>query len=272
MCLSVLQHFFVIGVDIPLFLLKSTAMSTIVWISKGLFAINVMIDRLYQIGFSKQSIALINNFYTNASLCIKWKNQISKSMISIEQRVRQSGAHMCLSVLQHFFVIGVDIPLFLLKSTAMSTIVWISKGLFAINVTSSAQVGAQAHIGIQKSETNSTQSTVNENIKKATKALYSLMGVGLHGENEIDPETLISLLRTYVCTIYIILWNVTTIHSDDIFISMRLVLLIPTMYHTGVCNSVKANSQKSFVGYPTILSYDLTCSSEANISTLYKCS
>ena len=44
----------------------------------------------------------------------------------------------------------------------------------------------------------------------------------------------------------------TTIHNDDIFISMRLVLLIPTMYHTGVCNSVKANSQKSFVGHPTI--------------------
>jgi hypothetical protein len=53
---------------------------------------------------------------------------------------------MCLSVLPHFFVVGVDIPLFLLKSTAMSTIVWISKGLFAINVTSSAQVGAQQFI------------------------------------------------------------------------------------------------------------------------------
>jgi hypothetical protein len=51
-----------------------------------------MIHRLYQIGFSKQSIVLINNFYTNASSCIKWKNQISKSMISIEQRVRQGGA------------------------------------------------------------------------------------------------------------------------------------------------------------------------------------
>jgi hypothetical protein len=46
--------------------------------------------------------------------------------------------------------------------------------------------------------------------------------------------------------------NVTTIHNDDIFISMRLVLLIPTMYHTGVCNSVKAYSQKSVVGHPTI--------------------
>ena len=27
------------------------------------------------------------------------------------------------------------------------------------------------------------------------------------------------------------------------------------MYHTGVCNSVKANSQKSFVGHPTIYIY-----------------
>jgi hypothetical protein len=45
---------------------------------------------------------------------------------------------------------------------------------------------------------------------------------------------------------------VTTIHNDDIFVSMRLVLLIPTMYHIGVCNSVKANSQKSFVGHLTI--------------------
>jgi hypothetical protein len=48
-----------------------------------------MIRRLFQIGFSKQSITLINNLYTNASSCIKWKNQISKSMISIEQGVRQ---------------------------------------------------------------------------------------------------------------------------------------------------------------------------------------
>jgi hypothetical protein len=63
-------------------------------------------------------------------------------------------------------------------------------------------VAQAAHIGIQKSETiNSTQSTVNENIKKATRALYSLMGVGLHGENGIDPETTISLLRTYVLPI-----------------------------------------------------------------------
>ena len=51
-----------------------------------------IIRRLFQIGFSKQSITLIKNLYTNANSCIKLKNQLTKSMISIEQRVRQCGA------------------------------------------------------------------------------------------------------------------------------------------------------------------------------------
>ena len=49
-----------------------------------------MIRRLFQIGFSKQSITLINNLYTNASSCIKWKDQISKSMIRTRSETRRS--------------------------------------------------------------------------------------------------------------------------------------------------------------------------------------
>ena len=60
-------------------------------------------------------------------------------------------------------------------------------------------VTQSAHIGIQKSETNSTQSTVNENIKKTTRALYILMGVGLHGENGIDPETIGKMQLRKIC-------------------------------------------------------------------------
>jgi hypothetical protein len=33
---------------------------------------------------------------------------------------------------------------------------------------------------------------VDENIRKARRATYSLMGTGLHGENGLDPETSIS--------------------------------------------------------------------------------
>jgi hypothetical protein len=220
-----------------------------------------MIHRLFQIGFSKLSITPINNLYTNASSCIKWKNQISKSMISIEQGVRQGGAlsadlykvyvNPLLDILSNSGLGGkigninccapscaddvaliannpfdiqtmVDIPVavdfskregYLLqpqKSVVISIntckkskMLEINAGYWKLDGKEMPIVTQSAHIGIQKSETNSTKSTVNENIKKATRALYSLrlMGVGLHGENGIDPETTISLLRTYVLPI-----------------------------------------------------------------------
>ena len=48
-----------------------------------------LLRRLYQIGFSEQSILMINMLYTNSVSCIKWGHQLSKDMFSIEQGVRQ---------------------------------------------------------------------------------------------------------------------------------------------------------------------------------------
>ncbi|CAC5378741.1 unnamed protein product [Mytilus coruscus] len=58
-----------------------------------------------------------------------------------------------------------------------------------------------SHIGIQKSDKDSDDTTVNENIKKARRAMYSLMGTGLHGENGLDSKTSISIIRTYILSI-----------------------------------------------------------------------
>ncbi|CAG2205883.1 unnamed protein product [Mytilus edulis] len=58
-----------------------------------------------------------------------------------------------------------------------------------------------SHIGIQKSDKDSADTTVNENIQKAHRAMYSLMGTGLHGENGLDSKTSISLIRTYILPI-----------------------------------------------------------------------
>ncbi|CAC5421426.1 unnamed protein product [Mytilus coruscus] len=55
-----------------------------------------------------------------------------------------------------------------------------------------------SHIGIKNLKKDSTNATITENIKKARRSMYSLMGAGLHGENGLDPETLISLFRTYI--------------------------------------------------------------------------
>jgi hypothetical protein len=44
-------------------------------------------------------------------------------------------------------------------------------------------VDKATHIGITRSDTNSARTTVDENIRKARRVTYSLMGTGLHGEN-----------------------------------------------------------------------------------------
>ena len=54
------------------------------------------------------------------------------------------------------------------------------------------------HIGILRDTTNTCLITIENNLKKSRRALYSLMHTGLHGENGIDPTTSISLLRTFV--------------------------------------------------------------------------
>ena len=53
------------------------------------------------------------------------------------------------------------------------------------------------HMGIKRSAV-SNESTVEENIKKARKTMYSLMGPGLHGYNGLDPETSVQLYQIYV--------------------------------------------------------------------------
>ena len=54
------------------------------------------------------------------------------------------------------------------------------------------------HIGIQRAFKDSSSVTIEENLKKARRSLYSLMASGLHGENELDPVTAISLVKTYI--------------------------------------------------------------------------
>ena len=58
-----------------------------------------------------------------------------------------------------------------------------------------------AHIGIQRHFKESSTATLEGNLKKSKRALYSLMRSGLHGENGLDPVTSISILRTYVIPI-----------------------------------------------------------------------
>ena len=62
-------------------------------------------------------------------------------------------------------------------------------------------VDKATHIGVHQSSTDTQMYTAEENIKKARRALYSLMGSGLYGENGIDPGAAIIMLKTYVMPI-----------------------------------------------------------------------
>jgi hypothetical protein len=72
---------------------------------------------------------------------------------------------------------------------------------WTMNNNSMPIVDQTAHIGIQRHLRDSSIATIEKNLKKSRRALYSLMRSGLHGENGLDPVTSISILRTYVIPI-----------------------------------------------------------------------
>ena len=59
------------------------------------------------------------------------------------------------------------------------------------------KVDKSMHVGICRSS-DTGESAVTENVKKARRTMYSLMSAGLHGENGLDPETLLHLYQIYV--------------------------------------------------------------------------
>ncbi|CAC5392641.1 unnamed protein product [Mytilus coruscus] len=70
----------------------------------------------------------------------------------------------------------------------------IEDGFWKLNGKNMSIVPNASHIGIQKSDKNSDDTIVNENIKKARRAMYSLMGTGLHGENGLDTDSAVYTL------------------------------------------------------------------------------
>jgi hypothetical protein len=57
------------------------------------------------------------------------------------------------------------------------------------------------HLGMERDIKSTTGATVEKNIQKAQRRVYSLMKPGLHGENGLDPVTCLHLMRVYVLPI-----------------------------------------------------------------------
>ncbi|XP_063427548.1 uncharacterized protein LOC134711049 [Mytilus trossulus] len=61
-------------------------------------------------------------------------------------------------------------------------------------------VTKSTHLGIIRTTSmrQNIESNVEENVKKARRSAYALFGSGFHGENGLDPESLIHLYKTYI--------------------------------------------------------------------------
>ena len=57
-------------------------------------------------------------------------------------------------------------------------------------------------MGILRSA-DTQETAVAYNIQKARRTVYSLIGLGFHSENGLDPETSIHLLQTYVLSVLV---------------------------------------------------------------------
>ena len=61
-------------------------------------------------------------------------------------------------------------------------------------------VESAVHLDIIRTTSLTENMTINveENIKKARRSAYGLFGGGYHGNNGLDPDTLIHLFKTYI--------------------------------------------------------------------------
>jgi hypothetical protein len=77
--------------------------------------------------------------------------------------------------------------------------VWEEQQTWEIDGQGLAVVTKATHLGIELDNTTAgVSSTIEANIVKARRALYSLTGIGFHGRNGLNPRTVLTLYKTYI--------------------------------------------------------------------------
>ena len=64
-------------------------------------------------------------------------------------------------------------------------------------------VDSATHVGLVRSSKPTADAAIEANIQKGRRTLYSLMSSGLHGENGLDIETSVHLLKVYVIPVLV---------------------------------------------------------------------
>ncbi|VDI55987.1 Hypothetical predicted protein [Mytilus galloprovincialis] len=108
---------------------------------------------------------------------------------------------------------------------------------FSINEQAIIQPDSAVHLGIKHNANfkKTITSHINENISKARRSMYSLMGAGLHGKNGLNPTTSLHIFHTYVLPVLtygleILLPDKKQLDNIEVFYrkSLKQILSMPT--------------------------------------------
>ncbi|CAG2223922.1 unnamed protein product [Mytilus edulis] len=160
----------------------------------------------------------VDNLYQNAVSYVKWDNSFSEDFFKIEQGVRQGGTlsadlyKLYINPLLNFLCdsgLGGKIgninccaptcadDVALLSCNPLIYKQWI------LEIERYCSASSRQSFTYWNNEISKLFCTNNcwRKFEKNRRAIYSLMGTGLHGENGLDPETSIAMLRTYILSI-----------------------------------------------------------------------
>jgi hypothetical protein len=75
---------------------------------------------------------------------------------------------------------------------------------------------SEKHLGIYRNSKNTNIDTVNDRVKSARRAAYSLMGAGLHGLNGVGPEVAIIQYKVYIIPILLYGLEALVLNSKEL--------------------------------------------------------
>ena len=150
--------------------------------------VNQLLDRIYECGYG----ARIGDIVCNAPTCADDLSSLSSDSQELQMLCDIAFDYSCMEQYQLQPTKSVVLPVRSRRKKQDGSYTW------CLGRDEMPTVQKTTHVGVTRSDTNSAKAAIDENIQKARKTLYSLMATGLHGENGLDPETSIHLLRTYV--------------------------------------------------------------------------
>ena len=153
--------------------------------------VNLLLDRL-----TSSNIGLkIRNIVCNTSACADGIALMSRNEVDMQIQINMSNdfAAMERYRLQLQKSISIQIKP---KSTKMAS----APVEYTLGKDQMPNVERAVHLGIIRttSALDNIKENVDENMKKARRSVYALFDCGFHGENGLDPETMIHLFKTYI--------------------------------------------------------------------------